>query len=259
MEPGEVSHDQFLLVICPGCNEPLFPPREQGGSKVACPACGAAVDVPQTDDQPRPQPEVPKEYGIHDADFVARPVKYLRLNCPICNTMLYAEPRQVGQLISCPDCYTKVKVRRGGESPKPDKPRPEKPGGYGVLDDGQQSKLAAENYFLFVCPTCNARLHPRRDMAGKKVRCPDCKEVLLVPQPPDRKEPWRPPAVEAYGLEQEGSEGKRLGPEHYLSFACPRCQTPLRALRERVGETVVCHDCGTRLRVPAPRSPHLPR
>lgn len=189
MESSEASQDRFLLVICPGCSEPLFPPREQGGSRIACPACGAQVAVPKSDPLPQQAP-APKEYDLHDAEYVPRQTEYIRLHCPVCNTMLYAESHQEGQHIACPDCYTKVKVRRGAQE------------------------------------------HQKR--SGR-------------------------PAVEAYGLEQEGAAGKRLGPEHYLSFACPRCQTPLRALREQIGEIIACPDCGTKLRVPAPRSPHLPR
>ena len=250
MESSEASQDRFLLVICPGCKEPLYPPREQGGTKIACPCCGKQVLVPKPKPSEEPHPQAaPKEYGIHDPDYVARPVEYIKLACPTCRTLLYAEPERVGEKITCPDCYTKVKVRRG-EQHTPRKPEAEKIGGYQVLEDGAKSKVG-DDHFLFVCPTCNARLHPSRKLVGKRVRCPDCKEVLVVPAAPDRKETRRPAAVEAYGLEQEGSESKRLGPEHYFSHSCPRCSARLRALRTSAGEKIDCPDCGVRIRVPA--------
>jgi DNA-directed RNA polymerase subunit RPC12/RpoP len=196
---------------------------------------------------PDPRDE-PKEYGVHDADYIARPVDYIKLPCPTCRTLLYAEPEREGHLITCPDCYTKVKVRRGQQD-QSEKPKAAQIGGYQVLEDGAKSKVA-DDHFLFVCPTCNARLHPSRELVGKRVRCPDCKEVLVVPEPPDRKEQQRPQAVEAYGLEQEGSEPKRLGPEHYFSYFCPRCNARLKALRTSAGEKIDCPDCGVQIRVP---------
>ncbi len=251
MESSETSEDRFLLVICPGCKEPLYPPREQGGTKIACPACGAAVQVPKPKLPAEPDPQsAPKEYGIHDPDYVARPANYIRMACPTCRTLLYAEPEREGQTITCPDCYTKVKVRRG-EQHTPSKPKAEEIGEYQVLEDGVKSKVKSEDYFLFLCPGCNARLHPSRKHAGKRVRCPDCKEVLTVPQAPDQKEQARPAAVAAYGLEQEGSQPKRLGPEHYFSYFCPRCSARLRALRDDAGKKIDCPDCRTNISVPA--------
>jgi DNA-directed RNA polymerase subunit RPC12/RpoP len=88
-------------------------------------------------------------------------------------------------------------------------------------------------------------------MVGKRVRCPDCKEVLVVPAAPDGKQPRRQPAaVEAYNLEAEGSEPKRLGPEHYFSYFCPRCSARLRALRKDAGQRTDCPDCGVNIRIP---------
>ena len=257
MESSEASQDRFLLVICPSCKEPLYPPREQGGTKIACPSCGKQVPVPKPKPSEEPHPQAaPKEYDIHDPDYVPRPVEYIKLACPTCRTLLYAEPEREGQLITCPDCYTKVQVRRS-EQLASRRPEAAKIGGYQVLEEGAKSKVG-DDYFLFVCPTCNARLHPSRKLVGKRVRCPDCKEVLVVPAPPDRKQEWRPPAVEAYALEQEGSEPKRLGPEHYYSYSCPRCSARLRALRTSAGEKIDCPDCGVKIRVPAAPEMRVP-
>src|SRR5687768_12342051 len=141
MESSEASQDRFLLVICPGCKEPLYPPREQAGTKIACPSCGQQVPVPkpQLSEEPHPQ-AAPKEYGIHDSDYVARPVEYIKLACPTCRTLLYAEPEREGQKITRPDCYTKVKVRRSQQHTSR-KPEPAKIGGYQVLEDGAKSKV----------------------------------------------------------------------------------------------------------------------
>ena len=44
----------------------------------------------------------------------------------------------------------------------------------------------AEDCVEVVCPTCRATLHPRRELLGKRVRCPDCGvAVRVVEQSPE--------------------------------------------------------------------------
>src|SRR5688572_8220657 len=96
MDSREASQDRFLLAICPQCHEPLYPSREQEGQDIPCPECGSPVPVPKA---PHPQPpaeSASREYGIHDSEYVPKAVEYIKLSCPTCNTLLYAEPERVG-------------------------------------------------------------------------------------------------------------------------------------------------------------------
>ncbi len=38
----------------------------------------------------------------------------------------------------------------------------------------------AEECVVVVCPTCRARLNPRRSLIGQQVRCPDCGVAVRV-------------------------------------------------------------------------------
>ena len=254
MASSTPSPDRFVLVICPGCNEPLYPRREHAGKKVRCPACGYHVPVPREPQDPvkpppaaKTKPQKVDEYGIHGDDYVPQAVEYIRVACPTCGTLIYAEPELEGRQTQCPDCHTQVRVRRSRKHEAAPR-RPEDIGQYQVLEDGSQTRISEDDYFLLVCPQCNARLHPSRKLVGKRVRCPDCKEPVLVPAAPPRKEKKPAAVIDAYGLETETSQ--RLGPEHYFAYTCPHCSARLKSLRERAGEKLDCPDCGERITVP---------
>jgi DNA-directed RNA polymerase subunit RPC12/RpoP len=53
--------------------------------------------------------------------------------------------------------------------------------------------------------------------------------------------------IERMGVPSTNSE--------YVSFACPRCHTRLSPSVRHVGRLVVCPDCGSKVRVPAPAAP----
>ena len=75
----------------------------------------------------------------------------------------------------------------------------------------------------FSCPACGKTLNVRDEYAGKKARCPGCKEVLTVPHSPE--------AADA-ATEQAVSE----------TSTCPNCGASLAE------GAVFCVSCGYDLR-----------
>lgn len=134
--------------------------------------------------------------------------RYVRVTCPTCHAVLHPRVEKAGRRVKCPDCYAAVLV------PQPEKPKsPPKP----ARDPGQYKLGGADqpikpvDYFLLLCPTCQARLHPRLAHVGKKVRCPDCEAVIVVPppaEPAQSKEP-KSPGQYRVGVEQERVEVKQ--------------------------------------------------
>src|SRR5438309_2729456 len=49
----------------------------------------------------------------------------------------------------------------------------------------------------FQCSECNRALRVRDDSAGKKVRCPQCQTVLVIPPPLEGGRPKRPAAQDS--------------------------------------------------------------
>jgi len=87
----------------------------------------------------------------------------------------------------------------------------------------------------FNCPACGKRTQAPEELAGKKARCPLCKDVIRVPAGPDDAEdaplaeaaPPRPSARRS--TEGEGDERRR---------PCPMCGEMIRE------EAVRCRFCG---------------
>jgi hypothetical protein len=89
-------------------------------------------------------------------------------------------------------------------------PKMRDPGEYGVraaLAPARDVSADADLY-LVLCPTCQARLHPRRSNAGKRARCPDCDTIFVIPPPPapEKSKPLPSPGTYAVGEEPKRVE-----------------------------------------------------
>lgn len=125
--------------------------------------------------------------------------RYVRVTCPTCRAVLHPRVEKAGRRVRCPDCYSAVLVPRPAEAAAP--PPRRDPGEYKVREAPgplQAQDRRADDYFLTLCPTCQARLHPRHSQVGKKTRCPDCDTVLTIPPPLVEKKPAPPPPPKPY-------------------------------------------------------------
>ena len=142
-------------------------------------------------------------------------LRYVRVTCPKCRAVLHPRVEKAGRHVRCPDCYSAVLVP---QPPKPE-PAPKKrdPGEYGVREARAPARDEADSdvFFLVLCPTCQARLHPRRAHVGKRARCPDCDTVFVIPPPRESEKKRPPPTPGKYAV---GEEPKREQTEfHYLT------------------------------------------
>lgn len=151
--------------------------------------------------------------------------RYVRVSCPTCRAVLHPRVEKAGRHVKCPDCYSAVLV------PPPPKPEPppkrRNPGEYGVRDALAPARKEADgaDFFLVLCPTCQAHLHPRRTHVGKRARCPDCDTVFVVPPAPAAEKKQPPPSPGKYAM---GEETKREQAEfHYLTIEREPVPEPL--------------------------------
>ncbi|HUY37044.1 MAG TPA: hypothetical protein VMV69_30275 [Pirellulales bacterium] len=142
---------------------------------------------------------------VHD------PGQYVRVACPICKAVLHPRVEKAGRHVRCPDCHSAVLV------PQPPKPEPPKtfrnPGEY-VVAGKEGPKVALPECFPLLCPTCHARLHPRLTHVGKRVKCPDCDMVFVVPSPPAPEVAKLLPTPGQYGVGIEPARAE--APLEYL-------------------------------------------
>lgn len=141
--------------------------------------------------------------------------RYVRVVCPKCRAVLHPRVEKAGRRVKCPDCFSAVLVPQPAAPEPPPKRRDL--GEYGVRESLAPARNEADSadFFPVLCPTCQARLHPRRSHVGKRARCPDCDTVFVVPPPPEPTKAKPPPSPGKYAV---GEESKRVEAEfHYLT------------------------------------------
>lgn len=87
--------------------------------------------------------------------------------------------------------------------------------------------------------SCGKSFNAKHELAGKRVRCPQCKEPIAIPnvQDPDELQLEAPINAPKYNplddiLNEEGVKATPTGP------TCPSCAEPIQA------EAIVCIECG---------------
>src|SRR5712691_9972806 len=95
------------------------------------------------------------------------PTMTIRITCP-CGKQLQARDDYAGKRVKCPTCGKTLAVPGGGDGAAAEalttKPDPAK-------------KAAAIH---FAC-ACGRQLQARPELAGRRTKCPDCGEALIIP------------------------------------------------------------------------------
>ncbi len=102
-------------------------------------------------------------------------------------------------------------------------------------------------------PRCGTRLYGRPDQVGKKVKCPDCGSLSIVPPPPKLK-PKNMPAADskASNTSCRNVDSQPLSSEliaaqpKYVAVKCRKCGTLMYATEKRVSQQIACPDCGAK-------------
>ena len=81
------------------------------------------------------------------------------------------------------------------------------------------------------CGNCGQKIKTDDTYAGKRVRCPKCKEPLQIPQ---------------------GEGGTSPSQSAIIKFRCPNCSQKIGVSQDYAGKVVKCAKCKHRLRVPQP-------
>jgi DNA-directed RNA polymerase subunit RPC12/RpoP len=104
-------------------------------------------------------------------------------------------------------------------------------------------------YVTVICPTCHTRLNPRRELIGKRVRCPDCGVPVRVEEGPAERVA---PAVAAVGEYSLSDADRPVEQPKTFLVKCPTCGTRLFPNVNLVGKRVRCPDCKEPVKIPPP-------
>lgn len=99
-------------------------------------------------------------------------------------------------------------------------------------------------------------MYGRPEHVGKRLKCPDCGALTVLPPPPKQRAPQRPAALdeeqyELWGPDEQPlpSELLKTQPKH-ISVECRLCGTLMQAKEGQAGKVLVCPDCHTQNVVP---------
>lgn len=159
----------------------------------------------------------------------------------------------LGQKGRCAQCGTKFVVPEASPAFSPPQ-KPQKP-------ERDESTEPEPEYSGFECRVCQTRMYARVKDVGKKMKCPDCGGLTVIPPPPPPKKKNIPAALEGEQYEIWGANEAPLPSAladqqpKYIAVTCRKCATLMYAGESQVGQSIKCPDCGTRHVVPQPPKP----
>jgi hypothetical protein len=100
------------------------------------------------------------------------------------------------------------------------------------------------------CSHCKRALRVKDELAGKRVKCPGCQQVLLVPEP--AHPPAEVEALAAAALSEEPAAAAPARAPTTLDFPCPFCDETIHTTVENAGLQMPCPECTRIVKVPLP-------
>jgi hypothetical protein len=101
------------------------------------------------------------------------------------------------------------------------------------------------------CSFCTRVLRVRDELAGKRVKCPACQQVLTVPalaHPSPEVED-----IAAATLSEQPAQPEPAAPAATIDFQCPWCDETVHADAENAGRQMPCPECTKIVKVPLPQ------
>ncbi len=140
--PKQETAPEYVSFACRVCQTTLSARVEHVGRKAKCPDCYSRTVVPPPTKVKKKQPPQAmhgQQYGLWDVDtaplpaeLAAKQPKFFPVYCRLCQTLMHAQPKQVGSKLTCPDCGVKTLVVE---------PPPEKPKASALVPDGEEYQL----------------------------------------------------------------------------------------------------------------------
>ncbi|MGL4593758.1 MAG: hypothetical protein ACRCUY_03400 [Thermoguttaceae bacterium] len=213
-------------VYCSICHTTIAATKSQVGSRVTCPDCGTSILV--SEEMARKSDEAldakldkimaglgkpaAATYGIADGTTPPRrseqDKKLISVYCKLCHTLMYATEKQIGSMLTCPDCDTKTAVPplpiSSAKDTSPSKSF-EGNASFGLAHEPRMEQTGSGGLVPVICSICATRMYARESEIGGVKICPDCEhpnEIKNVPK--DKIVPFEMTS-ESYSIKDDGS------------------------------------------------------
>ncbi len=197
----EKRKDDYVSVMCPRCRTVIAVEKNTSNRMIVCPDCDKNFDLDENllekyheligkSDKPQ-KIELGETYEL-SASWIPEASKQEKSSnnqkdtfpvyCPVCHTLQYARPDQVGCSIQCPDCFREFKVIRPQGTTPVEKTDPlvyEGSSAY-ALEGENSSPSDLNNLIPVVCERCGTIVYHQAAEIGQKSRCPDCEHETLI-------------------------------------------------------------------------------
>ena len=220
------KQNEFISVLCPRCRSIIAVSKNSHNKTILCPDCEKEIDVEEnlldkyremigqkksySVEQPKETYEISDQWTPETAEKEATAQDdSFPVYCPVCHTMQYARPEQVGCTVKCPDCFFEFKVIRTREAPRPKIERTSQYEGndsYAIEGESTSPSNSDENIRV-ICERCGTIVYQPAEKIGQMSRCPDCEhETLIRPITEEKrweKEKIQPRDTGVYGVQQD--------------------------------------------------------
>ena len=171
------------------------------------------------------------------------------ITCPKCSARFAVSAAIAGRRARCAACETPFTVPAIA-TPPPREVAPAAP--------PKSAKKKVPDVGL-ECRVCGTRMYAAAVHAGKKIKCPDCGALTVIPEPPPEKPINLPSAMDGEQYELWDADSQplpseliKLQPKH-IAVVCEVCGTLMQPLESQIGKTIACSDCGKKTVVQAPK------
>jgi DNA-directed RNA polymerase subunit M/transcription elongation factor TFIIS len=240
------------------------------GEKMYCPVCYFEITVPAASTVK--DIDESKLYAIDAEPVDVREMeerkKFISMRCRVCHTNIAVSKEQVGKILVCPECETKVRVpesalkkfkqseenwnRISQTQDKQQFPITQQPDRDTYAISGDDSAKSEGKNIRVYCKLCGTMMYASEPQIGTEITCPDCETKNLVVAP--RKSaiaaqfqtPPLPPVFEggkSFGIAGKDSPLAVTG--LLVPVVCSLCGTRMYAGESEIGGFKICPDCGT--------------
>jgi hypothetical protein len=110
----------------------------------------------------------------------------------------------------------------------------------------------------FNCPSCKSALSVKDDkLAGRKIGCPKCKKLVVIPRPTAAVAAAAAEdldALAAAALAEPKPDPVVAQEAATMEFECPQCGEQVKMSREFAGKNAPCPECRRIIKVPMPKT-----
>jgi len=287
---------------CVHCGAPITTSAGVGAA-VGCPSCRARVKVPaQPEDSDgyevmsveQARSQAPSPAAAAAPGISAQPTGdagHIRFACPHCRSMIKAPRTVAGRKSKCPSCKEPVRVPetdavalssgKASDDDLIDIDMNTRGAGGRELEyrnDVAESVPAITDeplepaaHIRFACDSCGRTIKSPRNLAGRKSRCPQCGERVVIPQPSEILDgdvfvldtkgrstgalTYRESdAADVSPSGRDSGSGSAAGPSH-VQFKCPHCGSGIKAPAAVAGRRSKCPSCHEKVTVPLLEAP----